>query len=72
LLLFADNLEIAREFTVQVTVYSRTGLTDLPDVIGAMTAAGFVHGVDIQLPYEPSTRRYGLAMEFTILQETLL
>ena len=61
---YADNSEKSRLYTVQVTVYSRTGLTNLPDITGAMTAAGFVHGNDTQLPYEPSTRHYGLAMEY--------
>ena len=61
---YADNLEKSRTYTVQISVYSRSGLATLPDVTGAMIAAGFIHGNDTQLPYDPSTRHYGLAMEY--------
>lgn len=66
---YADNAEKSRAYTVQVSVFSRAGLAALPDVTGAMLTAGFRHGNDTQLPFDPSTRHYGLAMEYHFLDE---
>jgi hypothetical protein len=60
----ADNRETMRSYRMQVSIYSRNGLVSLPDVNGAMTAAGFCRGPIIELPYNQSTRHYGLALEF--------
>jgi hypothetical protein len=59
---------------MQVTVYSRSGLADLPDVDGVMVAAGFARGPQREIPYSFSTRHYGLALEYVyseILAEEL-
>jgi len=61
---FADNVEKQRSYRMQVTAYSRTGFTTLPDVAGAMVAAGWMPGPMRSLPYNPATRHYGLVMEF--------
>ncbi len=37
----ADNVETARSYTVQVTIWSKSGLVAIPDVDTAMIAAGF-------------------------------
>jgi hypothetical protein len=65
----ADDLERERSYLVQVSVYSRNGLTNLPDVTGAMKAADFIPGPTRELPYNPQTKHFGLAMEFTYLEK---
>ena len=63
----ADDLEKLRSYRMQVKVYSREGLADLPDVPGAMVEAGFSRSNIIELPYNADTRHYGLAMDFVFL-----
>lgn len=65
----ADDAETLRTNRVQVSVYSRAGLNSLPDVDGAMVAAGFARASKVQLPYNRETRHYGLALDFTFLEE---
>lgn len=67
--LHADNVEKYRTYRMQVTVWDRTGLNSLPDVAGSMVAAGFCRGPIRELPYEESTRHFGLSMEFLYLEE---
>ena len=64
----ADNLETLREYTMQVSIYSRSGLINLPDIEGAMLAAGFTYETQRELPYNPDTRHYGLAMDFNFVE----
>jgi hypothetical protein len=66
----ADDKEISRSKRVQVSVYSRAGLTNLPDVTGSMVAAGFTSGPDREIPYNPLTRHYGWAKDFFYLEES--
>jgi hypothetical protein len=66
----ADDNETLRTNRVQVSVYSRAGLINLPDVTGAMKAAGFAAAARFQLPYNRETRHYGLALDFTYLEES--
>lgn len=63
----ADNGETLRGYRVQVNIYSRTGLGSLPDVDGAMTAAGFKRGPGRQLPYNPDTRHHGMSRDYFYL-----
>lgn len=63
---FADNVEKQRSYRMQVSAYSRTGFAALPDIAGAMVAAGWTPGPIRSLPYNPSTRHYGLVMEFVL------
>ncbi len=65
----ADNDETLRSYRVQVSIYSRSGLDSLPDVDTAMKAAGFSLGPRRQLPYNPSTRHFGLALEYIYLED---
>jgi hypothetical protein len=67
--LHADNVEKYRSYRLQVTVWDRNGLVSLPDVAGAMLAAGFGRGPIRELPYVESTRHFGLAYEFLFLEE---
>lgn len=64
---FADNEETERLHRIQVSQYSRDGLVGLPDVDGAMKAAGFKKSNRIKLPYDPDTGHFGLATDYTIL-----
>ena len=64
----ADDAEKERSYLVQVSVYSRTGLVSLPDVDGAMIAAGFIKGAERQLIKDPETGHYGLALEYHYIQ----
>lgn len=67
--LHADDGEVLSEPLVQVAIYSRSGLSNLPDVAGAMTAAGFTRGERREQPYNPTTRHFGLVLEFYLLTE---
>ncbi len=64
----ADDREVSREQTVQVSCYSRGGLANLPDVTGAMLAAGFTAGPSRELPYNQATQHFGLALDFDYLE----
>jgi hypothetical protein len=66
----ADDAETLRTNRVQVTTYSRTGLVSLPDVTGAMEAAGFTPAAKYQLAYNLETRHFGLATDYIYLEES--
>ena len=65
-----DNEETARTFKIQVSIYSRNDYTTLPDVDGAMKAAGFSRGDWRFLPFVQDTQHHGLAKDYTILLES--
>jgi hypothetical protein len=65
----ADDVERSRLYHVQVSYYNRAGLVGMPDIAGAMTAAGFTRGPLTELPYNPDTRHFGLSLEFFYLDE---
>lgn len=56
----ADNKEIMRSYAMQVNVFSRDGLINLPNVDGAMKAAGFTKGNVVEIPLDMETGHYGL------------
>jgi len=60
----ADNKETLRSYTIQVNVFSRDGLINLPDVDQTMMAAGFTKGNVIEIPLDQETGHYGLGTEF--------
>ncbi len=64
----ADNVETARSYTVQVTIWSKSGLVAIPDVDTAMIAAGFFKSDERQLPKDPDSGHYGLAKDFVYLE----
>ena len=66
----ADNIEKSRTCRMQVSIYCQAGLDSLPDVPGAMKAAGFTRGPDIPLGYSSISRHFCLAQEFTYLEES--
>lgn len=65
---FAENAETERSYRVQVTHYNRAGLAGLPDVKTAMVAAGFVPSNKREIPYDRTTRHYGLAEEYVFVE----
>lgn len=65
----ADDHETLRRQRVQVSVFCRDGLVGLPDVDTAMRAAGFMPGARYQMPYERETGHWGLACEYTYLED---
>jgi hypothetical protein len=40
----------------------------VPDIKGAMKAAGFYHAGSFDLPFDTITRHFGLAMDFFFLE----
>ncbi len=67
--LHADDGLAIRKNRVQVSTFSRSGLTNLPDVDGAMKAAGFIPAAKYQLSFERDTRHYGLAQDYIYLED---
>ena len=65
----ADDVETLRDNLVQVTIWSKNGLVNLPDVEGAMKAAGFTFVTQRELPYEEDTRYFGLAIDFNYVED---
>ncbi len=65
----SDNRETARSYTIQVTIWSKSGLVAIPDVDTAMTAAGFHKSDERQVPKEQSSGHYGLAKDFVYLDK---
>lgn len=65
----ADNVEKLRRNRVQVSIFSRSGLVDLPDVTSAMEAAGFLLGAARELQFDKETRHFGLALDYVYLME---
>jgi hypothetical protein len=60
----ADDDETMRGYLVQVNIFDRIGLVNLPDVDSAMRTAGFVKSNRRQLPYDSETRHFGLAKSY--------
>ena len=63
----ADDDETERFYRMQVSIYNRAGLINLPDTDTAMQAVGFRFAGDTHLPYNDKTLHYGIAREYTIL-----
>jgi hypothetical protein len=63
-LLHADDFEGMRYYRMQVTIYSRDGMSIYTSVANAMVDAGFTRSSMRELPYNNETRHYGLAMDF--------
>jgi hypothetical protein len=64
----ADDAETQRAYLVQVSIYSRSGLESLPDVDGAMSAAGFQKGDFRNLPKDSESGHFGLAKDYHYLE----
>lgn len=64
----ADNVEKMRSYRMQVNIFSRDGLINLPNVDGAMTAAGFTKGKMVEIPLDQETGHFGLGTEFLYVE----
>lgn len=67
---YADDRETLRSYMMQVNIFSRDGLINLPDVDGAMIAAGFTKGREIEIPLDEETGHFGLGTEYNYLEES--
>lgn len=64
----ADDAETARSYLMQVTIWDRNGLFAAATPIDtALIAAGFIKGRERQLPQDPQTGHFGLAIEYSYL-----
>jgi hypothetical protein len=68
-ILHADDKEKLSLYRVQVSYYSRSGMQAAPDISGAMITAGFMRADKRDLPYNPDSRHFGIAMDFSYLEE---
>ena len=67
--LHADDLEVVRSYRMQVSIYSRSGMASYPGLVeAAMLAAGFTRLEGREIPYNPTTRHFGLSMDFNFLE----
>jgi len=71
-LLHVEDYEDMRFYRMQVSIYSRDGLSNLPDVISAMIEFGFTRSSMREMPYNPDTRHYGLSMEFIYTEDVII
>jgi len=60
----ADDLETERAYQMQLNFWDQAGIPSSDSVDAAMIAAGFVKGDMRQLPQDPNTHHYGLAVEY--------
>lgn len=64
----ADDAETQRSYTIQITIWSKSGLVALTDVNTAMLSAGFQKSNERQLPQDQETGHYGLAKDYVYLE----
>jgi hypothetical protein len=69
--LHLDDDESGRSNLVQVTVFNRSGLSGLPDIDAAMTAAGFTKSAKRPLDVDAQNGHYGLAQDYYYYEETI-
>lgn len=61
----ADDAETLRSALMQITIWDRSGaFSAMSNVDTVMVTAGFMKGRKRQLPQDPQTSHYGLAMEY--------
>lgn len=66
----AEDTERLRVYQVQISIYSRAGLVSLPNVDGAMTAAGFSRGPEREIPRDMHQGHYCLAKDYYLVKES--
>jgi hypothetical protein len=66
----ADNEAKLRFVRMQLSIFKKDGLIDLPDTDTAMKAQGFSVSDETELPFNDKTRHFGIAREYTIYIET--
>jgi hypothetical protein len=63
----ADDAETARRQRMQISIWSRLGLANLPDIDTAMIGQGFTPGDERQLESDPDTGHFGWSKDFFYL-----
>lgn len=64
----ADGVETERSYTMQLNFWDKAGIPSTTNVDAAMKAAGFRKGDVRQLPQDPQTHHYGLAVEYVYFE----
>lgn len=64
---YAEDGEISDLALIQVSVFTKAGLYQLPNVKAAMKAAGFTFEANRELDYSEQTGHYGMAFDFYYL-----
>ncbi len=64
----ADNRETERNYSVQVSIWNNAAFPVETNVDSAVLAAGFMKGDVRQVPQDPQTHHYGLAIEYFYLE----
>lgn len=64
----ADNIETERSYTMQLNFWDKAGIPSTTSVDVAMKAAAFHKGNVRQLPQDPLTHHYGLAVEYVYFE----
>lgn len=61
---YADDAETQRTYRVQINMFCRTGVLNMPDVTTPMKAAGFTPGPERELAYNEKTSHAGYSKDF--------
>lgn len=64
----ADNEETERSYTIQINFWDKANIPSTASVDAAMKAADFHKGDVRQLPQDPQTHHYGLAVEYVYFE----
>lgn len=64
----ADGAETERSYTMQLSFWDKAGVPSTVNVDATMLAAGFQKGNVRQLPQDPQTHHYGLAVEYVYIE----
>lgn len=64
----ADGEETERSYTMQLNFWDKAGIPSTTNVDAAMKAADFMKSNVRQLPQDPQTHHYGLAVEYVYLE----
>lgn len=64
----ADGAETERSYTMQLSFWDTADIPSTVNVDAAMKTAGFHKGDVRQLPQDPGTHHYGLAVEYVYIE----
>lgn len=64
----ADGEETERSYTMQLSFWDKAGIPSTTNVDAAMKTAGFMKSNVRQLPQDPQTHHYGLAVEYVDIE----
>lgn len=64
----ADGAETERSYVMQLSFWDKAGIPSTASVDAAMKTAGFMKSNVRQLPQDPQTHHYGLAVEYVEIE----